>query len=514
MDKKVMSMQMSPQDAAEALRRGGAVLCLGVPDGTIFGIDCASYGVGPKFMGLKMIPPGIHILHFAPTNVKKKASAPKTSLFVTIKEAEVLVYRWDKSLEGLVEVTEEERRQYTTGYRRLDFDAKLAPYPLRLQRVWESLTPHLSPKVRAKLEPIQKFRVVPRQPLPAPKELSEKLNQTEEQKREKSFISTSMASKGPPDARMESKGDEKVVMQLEHKKAKKMETEEGENTVMEKEKKEKKTMNVENTPAVPPPLVVRRRFYSRLPDSLEAIKAAKKRCKALQTEMDSLRNTLNALEVQKILGTCKKSSGKVLDISAKKAGSSDELGKEIKAKKERLTKMDAKMRSILASVTTCHMDKSEGLYALMNKEYPGQSHGVLGELEFAFCSFVFGESFEGLEQWKKLTRLLCSCDKAVDEKPDLFAAFTQVLHSQLHAIPRDFFQDCISKENFLHDCLKDYLEILKNSQISGQHRRDHDKLQSLLKTKFGLVFVFEEDSEDGPVIVELTEKQLAELKLS
>eukprot|EP00954_Amorphochlora_amoebiformis_P018924 1329240-Amorphochlora_amoeboformis.AAC.1 len=53
MDKKVMSMQMSPQDAAEALRRGGAVLCLGVPAGTIFGIDCASYGVGPKFMGLK-----------------------------------------------------------------------------------------------------------------------------------------------------------------------------------------------------------------------------------------------------------------------------------------------------------------------------------------------------------------------------------------------------------------------------------------------------------------------------
>ena len=53
------------QDTANQLFDAGAILVfLNVPTGTEFGIDYNSWEVGPKFKGVKMIPPGIHFVYY------------------------------------------------------------------------------------------------------------------------------------------------------------------------------------------------------------------------------------------------------------------------------------------------------------------------------------------------------------------------------------------------------------------------------------------------------------------
>ena len=53
------------QDTARVLFREGAVLLfLDMPEGSEFGIDYNSWTVGPKFRGVKMIPPGIHYIYY------------------------------------------------------------------------------------------------------------------------------------------------------------------------------------------------------------------------------------------------------------------------------------------------------------------------------------------------------------------------------------------------------------------------------------------------------------------
>lgn len=53
------------QELAKRLFEEGAVLVLlDVPERTEFGIDYNCWSVGPKFKGLKMIPPGLHLVYY------------------------------------------------------------------------------------------------------------------------------------------------------------------------------------------------------------------------------------------------------------------------------------------------------------------------------------------------------------------------------------------------------------------------------------------------------------------
>lgn len=56
---------MMDQELAKRLFAEGAVLVLlDVPERTEFGIDYNCWNVGPKFKGVKMIPPGLHFIYY------------------------------------------------------------------------------------------------------------------------------------------------------------------------------------------------------------------------------------------------------------------------------------------------------------------------------------------------------------------------------------------------------------------------------------------------------------------
>ena len=53
------------QELAKSLfYRGATLVLLNVPERTEFGIDYNSWTVGPKFKGVKMIPPGLHFVYY------------------------------------------------------------------------------------------------------------------------------------------------------------------------------------------------------------------------------------------------------------------------------------------------------------------------------------------------------------------------------------------------------------------------------------------------------------------
>ena len=53
------------QEEAQILFRDGAILVfLDIPEGAEFGIDYNSWQTGSNFRGVKMIPPGVHFIHY------------------------------------------------------------------------------------------------------------------------------------------------------------------------------------------------------------------------------------------------------------------------------------------------------------------------------------------------------------------------------------------------------------------------------------------------------------------
>ncbi|KAJ2220843.1 hypothetical protein IW143_002075, partial [Coemansia sp. RSA 520] len=61
------------QTTAQALFESGACLViLDTPTGIEFGIDLDTWETGPLFKGLKMIPPGIHYIHYSALNGEKQ----------------------------------------------------------------------------------------------------------------------------------------------------------------------------------------------------------------------------------------------------------------------------------------------------------------------------------------------------------------------------------------------------------------------------------------------------------
>ena len=67
-----------------------------------------SFVVGPKFCGVKMLPPGPHLVSYNSASSGGAELAPTTSFFVHVPARSVTVRRWDAGAELLAELDEEE----------------------------------------------------------------------------------------------------------------------------------------------------------------------------------------------------------------------------------------------------------------------------------------------------------------------------------------------------------------------------------------------------------------------
>ena len=87
---------------------------------------------------------------------------------------------------------------------------------------------------------------------------------------------------------------------------------------------------------------------------------------------------------------------------------------------------------------------------------------LLGEMQYAFVTFMLGENFDSFEHWKKLVILLSQCKQAIIQThKDLYFRLIPVLYAQIEQLPDDFFYAELSKDNFICKSMSELIQTCK-----------------------------------------------------
>jgi A1 cistron-splicing factor AAR2 len=166
-----------------------------------------------------------------------------------------------------------------------------------------------------------------------------------------------------------------------------------------------------------------------------------------------------------------------------------------------------------ADVTRFNLDKSRLLDHILVQGKLVDSNGkpkprlLLGEMQFAFVSFLMGHLFDAFEQWKSILALLCSCEGALKTYPEFFLDYIDALHHQLGEIPEDFFIDILSGKNFLTSTLTGFFDILDDVSNKRELRDAGQNLRRFVERRFGRSFSVMDldavDDEDAPTVVDM-----------
>jgi A1 cistron-splicing factor AAR2 len=166
---EIMQEQI-PQELAQKLFEQGAILILlDLPSHLQldFGVDFNSWQTGPKFKGLKLIPPGLHYIHYSIQSKQQGQALSvaeqslKSGFFHEFKSGELMVRKWNPDQEIFTEIyDQEELARFRCNI--LEFDQFLGPYPLvadpstgnrNTYQEWLSLSKHISSTVLTKILP-------------------------------------------------------------------------------------------------------------------------------------------------------------------------------------------------------------------------------------------------------------------------------------------------------------------------------------------------------------------------
>ncbi|KAL1923820.1 uncharacterized protein VTP21DRAFT_8800 [Calcarisporiella thermophila] len=144
------------QEKANALfHKGAFLLFFDAPPRLEFGIDCQSWTVGPKFKGMKLVPPGLHFVYWSATS-KEGVSGMRFGFFKFFESGEIMVRGWDAETENFVPkaLSPEDLARYRANLEQLD--PFLGAYPLNpptLYQQWCQLTNYITPRLLARVLP-------------------------------------------------------------------------------------------------------------------------------------------------------------------------------------------------------------------------------------------------------------------------------------------------------------------------------------------------------------------------
>ncbi|CAK5082452.1 unnamed protein product [Meloidogyne enterolobii] len=121
------------------------------PEGSEFGIDCRSWTVGRKFLGIKMIPPGIHFVYMS------VPGAPKIAFFHNFVLKEIVLRKWDKKNEDLFNCVSDDVELERVRSNLMTLDSHLGAYPFTDYQLWASFSTNITSKTLKRLSPTNKL---------------------------------------------------------------------------------------------------------------------------------------------------------------------------------------------------------------------------------------------------------------------------------------------------------------------------------------------------------------------
>ena len=131
----------------------GTLLLLNSPKKMQFGIDLSQWIIGEKFMGIKLIPIGIHYISFS---LSEENNAFKQGFFIEIESGKNktrnIIREWSPKYQTFIRLSEETTKNYSIGLDNLDFDQHLGNYPYEQISNWKDLTSFLNIEIINRLQ--------------------------------------------------------------------------------------------------------------------------------------------------------------------------------------------------------------------------------------------------------------------------------------------------------------------------------------------------------------------------
>lgn len=158
--------------------------------------------------------------------------------------------------------------------------------------------------------------------------------------------------------------------------------------------------------------------------------------------------------------------------------------------------------SSAADITRYNLDASYFLDRLLGNYVDEEE--ILGDMQLAFVSFLLGHVYDAFEYWKRLVRVMCTSDRALAQRPELFKKMIFALYHQVRETPQDFFIDIVSRQNFLTTTLHAFfMNLQANAEdVDPELVTKGTRFQKYLTKRFRWDFQSEPD-EYAPVVVDI-----------
>ncbi|GLI71125.1 hypothetical protein VaNZ11_016185 [Volvox africanus] len=397
------SVHLAADVAKQLVDHGGVLLVLGLPEGAYFGIDHMAFRCGPRFRGIKMIPPGPHFACYSVPGAEHRGGSmgPVAGFFFTVTTGSslsagvagglnstdnVFVRRYDAGEELLVEPPEDEAHRYGLGVRRYEFDWGLAPYNLNAWQQWRNLTSCLDARVIDVIQPVGANICTAAEVV------------LDDQGLEPGGRGEGVSSRSRTEAEVRLQQQLREGRDIPRATATQIRTEASEAGAA------KAGRLVE-------------------PRSSTAVSGDLGEDMAVDTTTGGAEARGGPEE--------RRPSQRAGDDGAAGGSHRLSLGHRFCFYSEipRLVK-EAGLNPM--QLTALNMDRSRQLEALAAARWGGDVLAVVGEMQFAFIAFVFGQSLQGFDQWRALVTLLLNCEHAaLGVHAATFATFLAALRAQL-----------------------------------------------------------------------------------
>lgn len=148
------TLKVDNNTARELATKGATLVLLDVPEGTVIGMDQQTFRVGPKFKGIKMVPPGIHVISYAAAD-SQGGLGPTTAFFLYARGGQVLAWRWSPEEEILVLIDNKgDHLPIEHAVKSFQLDQNLAPYNLAAYTIWRDLVSYISQRTLDTVAPL------------------------------------------------------------------------------------------------------------------------------------------------------------------------------------------------------------------------------------------------------------------------------------------------------------------------------------------------------------------------